>query len=131
LDSNDKCIWRAWKAKGSALVEEMKERRIQSNEKIIICVLKAFCDVRLVENAAEILFSIETRFGVKPDGFHCTCVLNACGDYGLVELGKKMHRHLVEYNYRDSNIWKGNLIKIYAECNCIEESLAVFNSLKE
>jgi pentatricopeptide repeat protein len=131
LDSKDKCIWRAWKAKGSDLVEEMKERRIQSNEKIIICVLKAFCDVKLVENAAEILSSMETRFGVKPDGFHCTCVLNACGDYGLVELGKKIHRHLAEHNYRDSNIWKGNLIEMYAKCNYIEESIAVFNSLKE
>jgi hypothetical protein len=45
----------------SELFWEMKEKGIKPTDKIVTCVLKVCCESNLIDNGAEILFSMEKK----------------------------------------------------------------------
>jgi pentatricopeptide repeat protein len=62
------------------LLWEMQNEGIIPSNKSITCILKAFCTLDQIENAAEILFSMEKKLGIKPDEYHYNCLLTACAE---------------------------------------------------
>jgi pentatricopeptide repeat protein len=111
------------------LYEEMQRVGIQPDDKIIACILKACCESDLIENAAEIFFSMEKKLGIKPNEYHYNCMLAACTDNGLVSLGKKIHNHIIESNYPQSITLKTNIINMYGKCGYLEEAIKIFNEI--
>jgi pentatricopeptide repeat protein len=114
-----------------ALFEEMQKEGIKPNDQTIACVLKACCEAGLIENANEILFSMERKLDIKPNEYHYNCLLTACAKEGLLSLGTKLHRHIVENNISQNIILKTNLINMYGKCGSLEEAVKLFNSIKE
>jgi hypothetical protein len=44
--------------------------------------LKVCCESNLIDNGAEILFSMEKKWNIKPNEYHYNCSLIACADKG-------------------------------------------------
>jgi pentatricopeptide repeat protein len=112
------------------LYEEMQKGRVKPNNQTVTCILKACCESNLIDNAAEMLFSMEKRLGIKPDGYHYNCLLTACAGNRLLLLGIQIHNHIIENNYPQSIILKTTLINMYGKCGNLEEALKIFNDIQ-
>jgi len=73
---------------------------------------------------------MERNFGIKSDGYHYNCMLRECSDNGLFLLGKRIHNHLIEYNYPQNTILKNNLINMYGKSGCLTQAYDIFDSMK-
>jgi pentatricopeptide repeat protein len=47
-----------------------------------------------------------------------------------ISLGKRIYYHLEENNCQDSIFVKNNLMKMYCRCECLDEAIKIFNSIK-
>jgi pentatricopeptide repeat protein len=112
------------------LFKQIQREAAKPNKQTIACVSKAFRDSALIEDTLEILFSMKNKFGIKPDNFHYSCMLNACAENGLISLGERIYYHLEENNFQDSIFVKNNLMKMYGRCECLDQSIKIFNSIK-
>jgi pentatricopeptide repeat protein len=79
----------------------------------------------------EILFSVKSKFGFKPIGYHYSSLLATCADSGLLSLGKTIHKHVLENNVPQNINLKNNLMNTYAKCGCFEDALETFNHIEE
>jgi pentatricopeptide repeat protein len=109
---------------------KMQEEGIKPDDKIVTCILKACCESGLIDNAVDILFSMEKKLGLKPDRYHYSCLLTACADNRLLPLGEKIHKHIIESKQNEDVILKTNIINMYGKCGNLEEALRLFNDIK-
>ncbi|XP_038688984.1 pentatricopeptide repeat-containing protein At3g26782, mitochondrial-like [Tripterygium wilfordii] len=66
-----------------------------------------------------------------PDNFTFPFVLKACASLGDLELGVKVHGHVVQFGC-DSDVFVGNsLITMYGKCGCVGASRKVFDKMPE
>jgi pentatricopeptide repeat protein len=77
---------------------QMQKEGVKPDNQTVTCVLKACCESNLMDNAAEVLFSMEKNLGLKPDEYHYNCLFAACADKGLILLGEKIHNYIIENN---------------------------------
>jgi pentatricopeptide repeat protein len=108
---------------------ELQEKGIVPDNKTISCILKACCQSGLIEDAAEILFFMETKFGFKPSEYHYNFLLTACANNGFFSLGTQVHNYIIEKNSPQSLILKNNLINMYAKCGILQEAIKIFNNI--
>lgn len=71
------------------LYEEMKKERIKPDSQTVTCILKAYCMSNLMEDAIEMLFSMEKELGVIANEYHYNCLLTACTDKKTTFIRKK------------------------------------------
>ncbi|XP_061364758.1 pentatricopeptide repeat-containing protein At1g31430 [Gastrolobium bilobum] len=69
--------------------------------------------------------------GVKPDKFIVVTLLTGCAQLGALEQGEWIHNYIDENRIMVDAVVGTALIEMYAKCGCIEESLKIFNVLKE
>ncbi|KAJ7531823.1 hypothetical protein O6H91_14G060500 [Diphasiastrum complanatum] len=80
-------------------------------------------------NGAFKLFQTMLEEGLKPDAFTYVSILKACRNEKAPELGRVMHRHIVESGYDSDELVGSILIDMYAKWGCIDEAHRVFDRL--
>lgn len=70
-------------------------------------------------------------YGVFPDKFAYSALLQACIGLKDVELGKMAHAQIVKSGFSEQVILNTSLLNMYAKCGEIEESVRVFNGMCE
>lgn len=77
------------------------------------------------------LFEEMKFMGVGFDGFSLVCLLSACAQAGMLNVGLKLHELGREKNLLE-NVFVGNaLIEMYAKCGSLADAVCVFNSMKK
>ncbi|KAL6185123.1 hypothetical protein ACLB2K_041258 [Fragaria x ananassa] len=69
--------------------------------------------------------------GLKPDGFTLSSVLPGFAEYVDVVKGKEMHAYAVRHGFDADVFIRSSLIGMYANCNRMEDSLKVFDLLRQ
>lgn len=113
------------------LFSKIQEQGMKLNEITITSVLKACYKSNLIDTADEIFFSMQSKFGIKPNAHHYNCLLVACTNYKLLSLGKKIHQHLLDAKISQDIILKTNLATMYANCGCLEEAAQIFDNIEK
>ena len=108
----------------------MQKEGIKPDSQTVTCVSEACCKSGPIDNAAEILFSMEKKLDIKPNDYQYNCLLTACADNGFLSLGTKVHKHITENNYVQSVILKNNLINMYGKCGSLEGAIEIFDNIK-
>jgi pentatricopeptide repeat protein len=111
------------------LFEKMQQSAVQPNETVITDVLSAYCCVTLLNEALEMLYSMKTKFGVKPNAIHYSFFLDACASNAFFDMGKLAKEHMSQNKCENSVGLICSLINFYSKCGFLEESLHIFNSI--
>lgn len=78
------------------------------------------------------MFEEMRNVGERPDDVTMLSLLSACAELGDLEVGKKIHRTLLEISSGNMNVFLGNaLIDMYAKCGSSERAMEVFCGMKE
>lgn len=112
------------------LFSQMQKEGVQLDRRTITSILNAYCRYNLIENAAEMLFSMEHKIGIKPSEYHYSCILSACAEKRLLSLGKKIHHHIMENNCPQNIFLKNTLINMYGRCGSLEKAIEIFKSIE-
>ncbi|KAK8945472.1 Pentatricopeptide repeat-containing protein [Platanthera guangdongensis] len=93
-------------------------------------IISAYAQCRKPSVALKLFYEMQLH-GIAPDSITMLIVLSACGDLGVLGMGKEIHR-LIKTDGITVDIKLGTaLIDMYARCGDIENSLGVFNSMDE
>ena len=65
------------------------------------------------------------------DSFTFTAGLAACGQLGLLQLGKSIHNKIVKFGVQCSIFVANCLIDMYGKCGDVEDAILVFNKMKD
>lgn len=109
--------------------DQMIKEGFMPDDTAITCILDICGRQGMINDALNIFKSMETRFGIKPNKKHYTCLLRDCADNKLLELGKWLHEEIVKNRCEEDAILKNCLINMYAKCGQIEQALKIFDSL--
>ncbi|CAN6443754.1 unnamed protein product [Victoria cruziana] len=66
------------------------------------------------------------RYGLNLDQFTFPCVLEVCGSFGVVEVGKQIHAYVIRSGYESNFFVTTALIDLYSQCNCVNEAQKLF-----
>lgn len=111
------------------LFQQLQQEGVRPDEKLITYVLKAYCELGAIEDAVNLLFSMEDKLGIKPNGIHYSCILSVCADNGLFSIGKRLHDNFLNSKNKEDIYLKFGLIKMYGKCGHLEEAVRLFNSI--
>ncbi|KAK8944880.1 Pentatricopeptide repeat-containing protein [Platanthera zijinensis] len=93
-------------------------------------IISAYAQCRKPSEALKLFYEMQLH-GIVPDSITMLTVLSACGDLGVLGMGKEIHR-LIKTDGITVDVKLGTaLIDMYARCGDIENSLGVFNSMDE
>jgi pentatricopeptide repeat protein len=53
---------------------------------------------------------MEKNLNIKPNEYHYNCLLTACADNGLLSLGRKVHKHIIERKHIEDIVLKTNIL---------------------
>jgi pentatricopeptide repeat protein len=67
------------------LFAQMQQEGLLPNETTVTCVLNACSHSGLVQEALDIFYNLENKFGIKADIFHCNCIVDVLGRAGRLE----------------------------------------------
>lgn len=76
------------------------------------------------------LFQEMRLAGVWPDEVTMVSVISACSELGDVEMGRMVHRFVVENGFGWMVALCNALIDMYGKCGCLEEAWWVFDGMK-
>lgn len=82
-------------------------------------------------NEALTLFREMSLEGVKPDGFTMVSLLSVCAELGALELGRRVHVHMLKVGLQENLHACNALLDLYAKCGSIREAQKLFNEMKE
>ncbi|KAK9947636.1 hypothetical protein M0R45_003251 [Rubus argutus] len=68
---------------------------------------------------------------VRVDKFTVVALLTGCAQLGALEQGKWIHWYIDENGIKIDTVVGTALIDLYAKCGCIDESVEIFNGMKE
>lgn len=68
---------------------------------------------------------------VPVDKFTVVALLTGCAQLGALEQGKWIHGYIDENGIKIDTVVGTALIEMYAKCGCIDESVEIFNGMKE
>lgn len=78
------------------------------------------------------LFHDMVAAGLVPIESTLVCVLSACAQSGILDLGRWVHHHYVNQNRVPLSVSLANAIMdMYAKCGCIDAAAEIFNLLPE
>ncbi|XP_057519994.1 pentatricopeptide repeat-containing protein At1g33350 [Amaranthus tricolor] len=112
---------------GSAILlfDEMPERDVPSWNAIIAGCTQNGLFPEAILYLRRMLNSCEPK--VKPNEVTLACALSACGQTGMLQLGKEIHGYVYRTGIgSDSHIFSA-LIDTYGKCGCLKEARRVFN----
>lgn len=70
-------------------------------------------------------------FGLKPDPFVCSSLLNACAILSAYEQGKQVHVHCLKFGFM-SDIFAGNsLVNMYSKCGSLDDATLAFSKIQK
>ncbi|KAF9599487.1 hypothetical protein IFM89_038581 [Coptis chinensis] len=70
-------------------------------------------------------------FGIQPDKFAYSALVQACIGLSSVELGKMVHAQIVKGGLTAQVVVTTSLLNMYAKCGEVEDSVRVFNNMSE
>ncbi|XP_010272360.1 PREDICTED: pentatricopeptide repeat-containing protein At5g04780-like isoform X2 [Nelumbo nucifera] len=77
------------------------------------------------------LFLKMLDMGLRPDGFVCSSLLNACANLSAYEQGKQIHVHILKSGFI-SDVFAGNaLVNMYAKCGSVDDADRAFLEIPE
>lgn len=80
---------------------------------------------------ALVLYREMMSFGQKPDNFTYPFVLKACGDFGVVEIGRRVHCEVVVCGF-EADVYVGNcLLAMYSKFGKMDMVKMVFDRMPE
>lgn len=68
---------------------------------------------------------------VPVDKFTVVALVTGCAQLGALEQGKWIHGYIDENGIKIDTVVGTALIEMYAKCGCIDESVEIFNGMKE
>ena len=80
---------------------------------------------------AMILFQEMQNRRIRADKFTMVALLTGCAQMGALEQGKWIHDYIDEHEIKIDAIVGTALIEMYAKCGCIEESLEIFEGMRD
>ncbi|XP_027352459.1 pentatricopeptide repeat-containing protein At3g29230 [Abrus precatorius] len=88
-------------------------------------IISGYAEKGLVREATELYEKMEEA-GVKPDDGFLFSILAACGESGMLGLGKKIHESVRRCRFRCSTNVLNAFIDMYAKCGCLDAAFGVF-----
>ncbi|CAA6658915.1 unnamed protein product [Spirodela intermedia] len=71
-----------------------------------------------------------SQSGLKPDAATMVTALSACSSLGLLQLGKKIHRSIVEDGLDGHVVVENALLDMYAKCGSVAEARRRFEAMR-
>ncbi|KAK4849873.1 hypothetical protein QYF36_001631 [Acer negundo] len=88
---------------------------------VVVCLLSVLCFILVPRRAAylrQILYCYVPNYASA-----------ACGQLGLLQLGKSIHSKIVEYGLECGVVVANCLIGMYGKCGLLEDAIFVFNKM--
>ncbi|KAK8967383.1 Pentatricopeptide repeat-containing protein [Platanthera guangdongensis] len=109
-----------------ALFENMPERDVPSWNAVI-----AGCTQNGMFSEAVMQFQRMQKYNVWPNQTTVTCMLSACGNLGVLRLGKWIHGYVIKNQIGGSSFVLNALIDMYGKCGSLTDAGCVFMILSE
>ncbi|KAK7261402.1 hypothetical protein RIF29_27711 [Crotalaria pallida] len=110
------------------LFGEMPERDVLSwNALISGCTQNGFSYEGIKLFRKMVVVGLEERYRcIKPDKVTLICALSACGDKGMLQLGKWIHGYVYKNGFVVDSLLANALVDMYGKCGSLKQARKVF-----
>ncbi|XP_057813621.2 pentatricopeptide repeat-containing protein At2g13600 isoform X2 [Cryptomeria japonica] len=93
-------------------------------------MISGYAQNGFVEKALETYKQMQLE-GVKPMPTTFASILPACAKMGTLEVGRNIHRHIIEDGFLSDVVVASSLLDMYAKCGSIHKACALFNRMHQ
>ncbi|KAL3819156.1 hypothetical protein ACJIZ3_005061 [Penstemon smallii] len=108
------------------LFDSIPERNVVSWNALFSCYTQ-----RDLFGEAMDLFQEMIAFGIRPDEFSLSTILNAVTGLGDIGMGKKIHGYLIKLGYENDPFSLNALVDMYAKAGNLGDAITVFQNIPE
>ena len=88
-------------------------------------IVTGYAEKGSAREATELYGKMEEA-GLRPDDGFLFSILAACAEYGMLELGRRIHTSVKKWRFRCSSKVLNTFIDMYTKCSCLDAASEVF-----
>ncbi|XP_019054228.1 PREDICTED: pentatricopeptide repeat-containing protein At5g27110 [Nelumbo nucifera] len=92
-------------------------------------LIAAYTRYQLYSEALQLFQKLQFFPHLKPDNFTYPSVLKACSGLQSVEIGKKIHTHVIKTGFEFDVVVASSLVGMYAKCGLFDLAIQLFNEM--
>lgn len=126
----DFCGECGWLKDGNRIFNIMLERGITPNIELLTSLISGYCKKKQLKEAMDLYHKLDV-FGIKPNEYTFSVLVNGCARSGDIELAEEIINDMKNMRYEISSPIYNSLIYLYGRIGRPEKGIEMFNELEK